>query len=567
MTSGERRVRLAGRLGLLAVAAVQGWGRRFFVSPDGLSYLDLAAAWSRGELEVAVNGYWSPAYPWLLAAVLEAVEPAPAWESTVVHLVDLATFALALAAFELFWSRFRRRSPDPTPPPAAWWALGYGVYAAAALGLTTVWQTTPDLLGLLWLLLAAAVGLKLAEEGGAGRWLAVGALLGLGYLAKVALLPAGLILLAALAVDAHRRRSGAATARGVLLALLAVAGVAAPWAVALSTHLGRPTLGEAGRLNYGWYVAGAEGCGQHWQGRDPGLGTAAHPTRRLLEEPAVHGFATPVAGTYPPWLDPVHWHRGLDPPIDAGRQLRTVAVNLGVLVRGALLPYAAFFAGVGGLLALGGAGAGRRLRRLWPWLAAGAGPVVMYLLVHLETRFLGPSALFVGAAVVVAVRWPPGRRRLRGVLLAVALLGLAVPVLHDTATVASKSRRALLDPGLAAHHPWRVAAELRRLGLEEGDAVAFVGYSMDGYWARLAGVRIVADVFARPDLPGGDRHTRAFWQLDPEARARVTALLRDAGARAVVTRDGDAEGRVEEGWIEVTGTGYHLLFLEPGGEP
>jgi hypothetical protein len=40
------------------------------LNPDGISYLEIAAKYSRGEWHNAVNGYWGPLYSWLLALLL-----------------------------------------------------------------------------------------------------------------------------------------------------------------------------------------------------------------------------------------------------------------------------------------------------------------------------------------------------------------------------------------------------------------------------------------------------------------------------------------------------------------
>ena len=78
------------------------------------------------------------------------------------------------------------------------------------------------------------------------------------------------------------------------LAFICLAG---PWIALLSHTTGRFTTGDAGRLNYAWYVNGIFGGGQHWQGEDKNQGEALHPTRRLHQDPLVFEFAEPVAGT------------------------------------------------------------------------------------------------------------------------------------------------------------------------------------------------------------------------------------------------------------------------------
>jgi len=43
---------------------------RFNMNVDGISYLDLASAYLSHNGSAAVNGYWSPLYPWILGAAM-----------------------------------------------------------------------------------------------------------------------------------------------------------------------------------------------------------------------------------------------------------------------------------------------------------------------------------------------------------------------------------------------------------------------------------------------------------------------------------------------------------------
>jgi hypothetical protein len=89
-----------------------------------------------------------------------------------------------------------------------------------------------------------------------------------------------------------------------------------------------------------------------------------------------------------------------------------------------------------------------------------------------------------------------------------------------------------------------LAKRLTELGLHPGDKVAFIGSSINAYWAHLAGVKIVAEVplmYGRAERPLNNllvddiRQIQSFWRADPETRARVLQAFRDAGAVMVVT--------------------------------
>ena len=67
---------------------------------DGISYLDMGDAIIRGDWKMAINGYWSPLYPWLQGLAAWAIKPTPYWQFTVVHLVNFLIYLFALACFD-----------------------------------------------------------------------------------------------------------------------------------------------------------------------------------------------------------------------------------------------------------------------------------------------------------------------------------------------------------------------------------------------------------------------------------------------------------------------------------
>ncbi|HEX5576767.1 MAG TPA: hypothetical protein VFX40_00260, partial [Gemmatimonadaceae bacterium] len=102
----------------LLLAALLVWSGRHFVNPDGISYLDLSDDFANGRFASAVNGHWSPAYPFLLSLWLGMLSPAPWWEATAVHVLNGLLFVASMGAFELFL-RELAASQDPDTK----WAL------------------------------------------------------------------------------------------------------------------------------------------------------------------------------------------------------------------------------------------------------------------------------------------------------------------------------------------------------------------------------------------------------------------------------------------------------------
>jgi hypothetical protein len=553
----SRQVRAAFWLLALGLALAHAIAQRFHMSPDGIAYLDLADAWRRWDLAALPNGYWSPAWPALLGLALALLDPAPLWESTVVHLLLLPCMAFSLLAFEVFWGRLGRGGSSPRE----WWGLGYGLWLWTTLVLVTAWQITPDLLVAGWLYLAAAWLLE-DEPNGRG-WALFGVGWGLAYLTKLVLLPlGGLVFLLALGRAAYRHGVSTALHRA-LPAVLALVLVAGPWGTTLSLAKGRPTAGDAGRLNYAWYVNGLFGGGQHWQGEEPGQ-RAEHPTRLLRRDPMVFEFAEPVDGTYAPWADPSYWHEGVRLTVDVRRQARVVGehlalyaelfgVRLGFLLLGTAVLFGGWRPGVSGWtvlvpLVLGGAALG------------------LYALVHVEERFLGAPVVFLWGALWAAAPERLASSRWRRMVAALLVAGLLFQVAWQTAALAVRQREALTPPwSFRTHRAAAVAEALGEAGVGRGAEVAFVGYGMDAYWARLAGVRITADVYSRADLPELAGNVERFWALAPAERETIYGRFTDVGASAVVAR-AVPPGALPEGWRALGVTGYFVLRLVPHGE-
>jgi hypothetical protein len=405
---------------------------------------------------------------------------------------------------------------------------------------------TPDVLVFAAILLAAGILVRVAA--GADGWLrfaALGIVLGLGYLAKAVMFPLGFIFLgvAPFAVGNMRR----AVPR-VLLALALFSIVSTPFLFLLSRSKGRFTFGDSARINYAEYVNGAN-LFVHWQGKPSGTGTPKHPTRKILETPPVYEYASPVAGTYPPWSDPSYWYDGVRPHFELKAQLK--------VLRHTLVDYFKLSARLGSLLAgivvlilwenqLHGF-----LKRFWSvgflWIPAITG-LAMYALIVVQRRYLGGFLLLLWAGLFSVVRTP--RTRFAGAI--VRCVALAIVLFLGVQMAWSVGQSVVRLVFFRAPADLEVAHELVREGMVPGDKVAFVGFITGNYWARLARVSIVAEV--------SDEGGKKFWEARPEVRTQVLNLFAKSGAKAVLARDAPATF-VAEGWRQVAGTSYSVLML------
>ena len=141
---------------------------------------------------------------------------------------------------------------------------------------------------------------------------------------------------------------------------------------------------------------------------------------------------------------------------------------------------------------------------------------------------------------------------------AVALLLANLLIFNLEGLGSLTARPAAAPPSEAAARPPRwpgeVAEDLLALGVQPGDQVGVIGYAFDSFWARLARVRIVAE------LPGGE--AGEFWSGDAAVQARVLAAFASARVSAIVAEDVPGEA-VLPGWQPLGETNYSVYLLRP----
>jgi hypothetical protein len=103
-----------------------------------------------------------------------------------------------------------------------------------------------------------------------------------------------------------------------------------------------------------------------------------------------------------------------------------------------------------------------------------------------------------------------------------------------------------------------VASDLARLGLRPGEEIATVGYPFSVYYARLAGLRVIANIGFRGD--GEVYDTDQFWALSDGKFSALKEELRRIGARAIVSPD-NCNVAPTSGWHSITGTEYCVQLL------
>lgn len=510
----------------------------------------------KGNWGASINGYWSPAYPSLLTATLYLFKPAISRELVVVHCLNCAILLGALASFEYFLrgllgytsKHSANEAAERVPMPQ--WALraiGYVLFFWATLYATPPSLENPDALVFALALLAGGILLRIAA--GANRWVhfaGVGVVLGASYLAKAVMFPLSFVFLAVAFFGVGNFRRAAPR---IVVALLTFVLVAGPFVVALSKSKGRFTFGDSGRINYAEFVNGVPRY-IHWQGEPAGSGTPVHPTRRILETPPVYEFATPLGGSYPPSTDQSYWYEGIRPHFEVKGQLAALRLTLddyfNMFVRLGSV-FGVFFV----LLIFGGTLGeyGKHFAKMYFLWVPSVAALGLYSLVHVELRFVSGFLVLLWGAAFGAARIPrsaSGKAISNAGTLAILLL-LGAQIVWS---MGHSVPRLLSSRGFPASE---IADGLRRMGVEAGDRIACIGESpSDHYWARLAGVTIVAEVPADG--------VSSFIMSSAERKRETLHALGGAGAKFVVALNLPQEV-VKDGWIPIGGTNYSVFVL------
>jgi hypothetical protein len=492
--------------------AYQAWTYRFWIEPDGVNYLDIAANYLHHDWASAINPYWSPLYSWLLAGTFYLIRASAYWESTLLHILNFAVFLVALRCGEFLIAEVvSAREADSLPAWALWW-IGYCILVFVSLFMISVYVDTPDLCVSALVYFDTGLLLRIrSKRASRSTFVLFGLILGVAYLAKTVMF---LVAFAFLFAAGRSRR--------IALSLGCFAAISLPWILLLSHAEKRLTYGDAGWSNYCFYVASS--------------GTPIHPPRIVLAKPEIREFALPIAATYPLQFNAIHWMEGVHPRFDMRAQLLVVR-RTGREYLHELSGHKEFIAAFLVLLVLSRRRA-FQWRVAWPAFAA----IGLYGLVHVETRLIGPFFLTLWLILFSGLRaleTPLASRVTVWVCLAVVL------------ATGFKILRAAANARYETHVQWATASALRELGLVPGSHVAYFSslYSEADYWAHLGYLQVSADL--------QEDHTSEFWLLPTSVQQQVFIRLAKAGIKAVLIKS----NRHADRWQQISGTPYSVLFL------
>ncbi|HEY1468405.1 MAG TPA: hypothetical protein VGF61_05135 [Candidatus Acidoferrum sp.] len=515
------------------------------LNADAVSYLNMADSYLGGTWHALISGWWSPAYPFLLALVVKIFGPSPYHRSLAMHLFAVFSLVVTLVSFEYFLRAFfayrKEFRGEPTEAAGeaisddAVWLMGYSLFFWITTFLTPPNLEQPNILVFIVYLLACALCMQLSYRQEWWRYALLGLVLGMGYAVKSVMFPLGFVFVFALFL---RKVEWRVFPRLVLAGAVFVA-VSLPFCLALSQSKGRFTFGDVGTIAY-----------RHMMGfEDETLPPTA--IARPAATPHIQEYSGILQlGTYPPWADPSHGFQGAPFQFNFGRQVNRTHVvlrdyfdlyveKLGALLCGLLV---LFFSDSARLFA-------KRFRRhIVLWLPAIAG-LAFYATMRVEGRFLTGYTMALFAACIGSLRikdLPNSAKFTGAIALAVSLLLFAQAGVEAGHEIVKSFR-----PG--QHPDWQVASALQQMGVGGGERVGYMGYALSDHgWAYVAGVKIAAEI------PLED--TSSFWAADHEQRDEAVNWLASVGAKVLVTRD-VPNTAMAMGWRKAGDTDYYVLQL------
>ena len=560
------------------------------IDGDAVSYMDIADLIRAHNWHAIIDGYWNPLYPAFLAIGQTIFHPTRYTELHTYYLVNFGIFLLEMLAVVALTDALIKlrefRETAATSSPLSFLLdrytlryLGIAILVICSQRELSVGKVRPDALLLAFLLFGVAALLRHFATNHLGYAALMGIALGLAYLTKSFAFPFTLLCILALVIFRlfWQRQSVARVAASALLALLCFSIVAGPYIAALSKQKGRLDFGDSGSLNYIWFVSGTEKMHLE-QDMTSSFGSAdvnlKHPETRLLNAPATYSYKPFPYGTYPVWFDASYFNDQIKSRFNLHRQITVIH---GCIVR--ILRYMANHPEAWALLILLLL-AGATLRARWQpsanafWLVPfllGVATLCIYGIVNVEDRYLSASFFLILLPVFAAARISsstensatPTSAIRTAATAAVALLSFLA--IGESARIVGQLRRDLVfikyPAGWYDRDTFRAAHALNDLGVGPGDTIACIGTRAclyDHYWARLAGVRILNEIY-EPEAP-------LYPALAAESnRDQAYDTLRREGAKVLVgyfePGTMNSTDPVAAGWRELGGTPFYALPL------
>jgi hypothetical protein len=534
---------------------------------DDISYLDVANLIHAGDWRTALNPQWSIGYPCLISVVRRWFPATPHGELAAIFWLNLSIYLVAWLGF-LWLMRLMARGlrGDPlweadTPLSPFLLVCAGCIFVTVQTGVGRVSTVGPDLLVTCIFFFASVFALKVFFRPNLGNCVALGALLGVGFLTKAILLTLAGVFFGMMVALQGRRRIFAPLFRAVGVFLLFVV----LYGAGLSWSLGRPTLGEAGALNYAFHVNHLSHW-MGWQGGPTEFGSPIHPVRMLRTDPPVFAFGEPFHVTYPPQFNMVYWYEGYRQVFSLKNTARAIAGNFHDVkyVFQEILPVTlavmVCFCVTLVVKIRTRAGAAPSLNPWMMYLPSLVG-FSLYLLVHVEGRYVAGFLCVLGMAPFFTL----DRLSLRSLIRTAAVLLLVVATLFNSSErLHGAVRSAIARTDMQSGGQWAIADYLMKLNLKAGDKVASIAPRNDlrCTWAYASRSHIVAAIGNDAFDPKSQVQDLHLFFDHPSTQQQILQLFREQGAVAVVATEIPFEVS-SPGWQHIPGSEAWVRLLEP----
>ena len=532
----------------ILLASAQAWILRYEVSADSISYLDMSDGLQHGsDWHLMINGMYSQLYPFLLGVFRRIFNISPGNEIPYSHLLGVVLFIFAFACFEFFLIGAASKLVTPNQgsgenrilaalPKWAFLSVAYSIFLWSAIRHIELTIPRADMLlsGFIYL----TVGLLLRMQGRPARWrsyIAFGLVLGVGVLAKEAMLPLGFLMLASTFFLVENWRPAVKMAAAALGTMVLIGCF---YFVPLSLQRGRITLGDAGKCVY---ITNVDQAMPHWYLQDPGSarGSFLHPPKKIFSDPPAYAFAIPAAVTQPLRFDQSYWMEGVKPHFVLQRELTAIKTNvrtfnklffeLGIVIISLVV-----------MAFLGRSQIKVALLRAWPVWLLGVVGCLMYAVIFVEPRYVTAflTLVLIGLLVGLPVPVASGRRIAQLIVVATFALLLGPVALH-----VYRAPRARGNVSLEA------AQALENLGVKPGDPIARISPgSGDLVVERILRSQIIAEV----------DHARAaeFWSAPLATQDSLLKEFAAQGAKVVIASSPKLNGENQSDWIRLGSTPY-----------
>lgn len=528
-------------------------------SIDLVAYLDSGDAYWRGDFHNGINHYWSPMYSWILGAVLAIVKPDIAHEMVAVRSTNLAIMMFLYAAFVLYattlWSGITKKWLGE--PGNAWltkpiyWIFMYSVFCFSSLSFGGPEKDGPDVLTAGFAILASTAFLKIKfGKQSLSSFLFMGFSLGFGYLSKAIILPVSLFYYVATWWEMRREKfvwKKLATAFGAEML------VALPFILLISITFGYPTISDAGRPMWLWCE---EQSAQQVHFQFPEL---KHRSNIIFKNPVVYEFEEPFHVTYSPWYNPGYWTQWVVDRDPIWRPLRWFSNNVSFFLS-EIFSYLIGGVVLASLIMKRPCFTWSGLKEALPicapaMVALGAYSVSANLNGHMMERyFIAWTMLLYSAAMVALVASSSNQSAGKSATIGKRTMLLSIAACMMIFTSAFYFYHLHIKQQYPLPYDVMVATKARELGLKPGDKIAQVGFRRY-FWARLARLRIVADIFDISE----------FWAMDAASREQLVDTLRKHGVKAIIQTwaiDVDLP-EAGPGWVKVPNTKARIFIIPP----